>query len=147
MTTHSHNPHSSHGTTAQFDELMGQVMATAQRFGHCQHVHLTWLAVRRYGTTAAIGLVSDGIQTVARYAGAPQKYNATVSRAWVELVGHHACASQAADFDSFATQNPALLDKKLLTRFYRPSTLANAAARTGWVEPDLAPFPWQRDQG
>jgi hypothetical protein len=25
---------------------------------------------------------------VARYAGAPQKYNATVSRAWVELVGH-----------------------------------------------------------
>ncbi|HEX4223403.1 MAG TPA: hypothetical protein VHZ97_13630 [Pseudonocardiaceae bacterium] len=50
-------------------------------------------------------------------------------------------ASEVDDFDSFAEQNPALLDKRLLTRFYRSSTLAGTAARTGWVEPDLAPFP------
>ena len=37
-----------------FDALMAEVMAGAQRFGHRQHVHLTWLAVRRYGTVAAI---------------------------------------------------------------------------------------------
>jgi hypothetical protein len=176
MTAHHHDPHTAHaahrhalpekatapakrlrsdapgdhGTTGQsspFPELMGQVMTTADRFGHRQHVHLTWLAVRRYGTTPAVGLVSDGIQSVARYAGAPQKYNATVSRAWVELVGHHADQSDADDFDTFADQNPALLDKKLLTRFYRSSTLAGTTARTGWVEPDQTPFPWQRDEG
>jgi hypothetical protein len=77
-----------------------------------------------------------------RYAGAPQKYHATISRAWVELVGHHADASDATDFDTFAEQNAALLDKRLLTRFYRSSTLAGAEAKTAWVEPDLAPFPW-----
>jgi len=77
-------------------------------------------------------------------AGAPQKYNATVSRAWVELVGHHAGQSGTADFDAFTGQHPALLDKKLLGHFYRSATLASSAARTGWVEPDLAPFPWQR---
>ena len=121
---------------------MGEVMSTAERFGHRQHVHLTWLAVRRYGTDAAITLVSDGIRSAARYAGAPQKYNATVSRAWVELVGHHADHSAAADFDTFAERNTALLDKKLLTRFYRSTTLASDAARGAWVEPDLAPFPW-----
>jgi len=124
--------------------LMGEVMATAERFGHRQHVHLTWLAVRRYGTDAAIGIVSDGIQRTARYAGAPQKFNATVSRAWVELVGHHADHTETAEFDGFVHQHPALLDKKLLTRFYRPSTLASDPARTGWVEPDLAPFPWKK---
>jgi hypothetical protein len=48
------------------------------------------------------------------------------------------------DFDTFAEQHPAPFDKKLLTRFHRASTLASAPARTGWVEPDLAPFPWQR---
>ena len=127
-----------------FAELMADVMATAERFGHRQHVHLTWLAVRSCGTAAAIDLVSDGIQSVARYAGAPQKYNATVSRAWVELVGHHADHSDDADFDAFAEQHPALLDKRLLTRFYRSTTLASDAARNGWVEPDLAPFPWHR---
>ena len=123
-------------------------MATAERFGHRQHIHLTWLAVRRYGTDAAVDLVSDGIQRTARYAGAPQKYNATVSRAWVELVGHHAGLSETIGFDAFADRHPALLDKTLLTRFYRTSTLASVPARNGWVEPDIAPFPWrQADDG
>jgi hypothetical protein len=58
------------GQSSPFPELMGQVMTTAERFGHRQHVHLTWLAVRRYGTPPAVGLVSDGIQSVTRYAGA-----------------------------------------------------------------------------
>src|ERR1700744_300148 len=116
-------------TTAPFDAplfagLMQEVMAGAGRFGHRQHVQLTWLAVCRCGTPVAITLVSDGIQRTARYAGAPQKYNATVSRAWVELVGHHAAESATASFDTFARQHPALLDKRLLLRFYRSATLA-----------------------
>ncbi len=125
-----------------FDEMMAEVMSTAQRFGHREHVHLTWLAVARLGVPGAIDLVSDGIQRTARYAGVPHKYHVTVSRAWVELVGHHAAERDREDFEAFLTRNPALLDKRLLTRFYRPATLAGTAARTGWVEPDLAPFPW-----
>lgn len=141
------NDHGTHEEPSSFTELMGEVMATAERFGHRQHVHLTWLAVRGHGTDTAVDLISDGIQRTARYAGVPQKYNATVSRAWVELVGHHVGQSDTADFDAFVDQHPALLDKKLLTRFYRSSTLADTRARTGWVEPDLAPFPWWRADG
>jgi hypothetical protein len=134
-----------------FETLMAQVMTTAQRFGHREHVHLTWLAVRSCGTRRAIALVSEGIQRTARYAGAPQKYHATVSRAWVELVGHHVeghagadtSADPSADFEAFVGHNAALLDKRLLTRFYRSATLAAEPARDGWVEPDLAPFSWQ----
>ena len=80
--THASRDHAPAG----FAELMAEVMATAEHFGHRQHIQLTWLAVRRYGTAAAVGLVSAGIQSTTRYAGMPQKYNATVSRAWVELV-------------------------------------------------------------
>ncbi|MFD0337383.1 hypothetical protein ACFVH0_01625 [Streptomyces sp. NPDC127117] len=126
-----------------FDALMTEVTATTGKFGHREHVHLTWLAVRRFGTHAAVGLVSDGIQRTARYAGSPQKYHATVSRAWVELVGHHAAERGDDDFTAFADRHPVLLDKRLLTRFYRPATLAGSQARTSWVEPDLAPFPWE----
>jgi hypothetical protein len=151
MTGFSYQPHPANAddhqqplaATSPFVELMREVMTGADRFGHRQHVHLTWLAVCRYGTAAAIGLVSEGIQATARYHGVPQKYNATVSRAWVELVGHHATVVNAPDFDTFADLNSALLDKRLLTRFYRPATLAGPAARAGWVEPDLASFPWQ----
>jgi hypothetical protein len=136
-------PDAQPGGSPSFEELMAAVMASAPRFGHREHVHLTWLAVRRCGVPAAIGVVSDGIQRTARYAGAPQKYHATISRAWVELVGHHALESGEGDFTAFAGRHPALLDKRLLTRFYRPATLAAPQAKSGWVEPDLAPFPWQ----
>jgi hypothetical protein len=116
-------------------------MASAKRFGHREHVHLTWLAVRRRGMPAAISLVGDGIRRTARYAGTPQKYHATVSRAWVELVAYHVAEAADDDFAGFAERNPALFDKRLLTRFYRTATLAGRPARIGWVEPDLAPFP------
>lgn len=130
-------------SASAFDELMAEVMAAADRFGHREHVHLTWLAVRRFGVPVAIGLVSDGIQRTARYAGAPQKYHVTISRAWAELAGFHTAESGDADFAAFAARHPALLSKRLLARHYRPTTLASPQARTGWVEPDLAPFPWR----
>ena len=127
-----------------FDRLMQDVMSTATRFGHREHVHLTWLAVQRCGPARAIELVSHGIQRTARYAGAPQKYNATVSRAWVELVGHHVVEDPDAAFETMLERNPPLLDKRLLLRFYRSATLAGVDARRGWVAPDLSPFPWKR---
>jgi hypothetical protein len=126
---------------------MAEVMACADAFGHREHVHLTWLAVRRSGMPAAIALVSEGIQRTARYAGAPQKYHVTISRAWVELVAHHAAEDRTPDFTAFAGRNPELLDKRLLGRFYRSTTLAGTRARTGWVPPDLAPFPWTAPPG
>lgn len=128
------------GDADEFGRLMAEV--TTGRFGHREHVHLTWLAIRRHGESAALRLINDGIRQTARYSGAPQKYHATVSRAWVQLIGHHVAHSDCASFDSFAADNPALLDKRLLTRFYAPATLAAPAARTGWVPPDREPFPW-----
>jgi hypothetical protein len=129
--------------TDPFDAIFAGVTAGGAGFGHRQHVQLTWLAVQRYGTRDATSLVSEGIRRTATYLGAPQKYHATVSRAWVELVGFHVGEDPGQDFDAFVGHHTALLDKRLLTRFYRSSTLAAPAARTGWVEPDLAPFPWQ----
>ncbi|MFE3291888.1 hypothetical protein [Rhodococcus sp. NPDC059234] len=126
-----------------FRALLAEVTATADRFGHREHIHLTWLAVRRLGVPEAVGLVSDGIQRAARNAGVPQKYNATVSRAWVELVGHHLTDHVDDDFTAFVDQHPDLLDKRLLSRFYSAAALASAPAKAGWVEPDLNPFPWR----
>ncbi len=142
MTTRDPGQRSGAGTAGAFEELMAEVMSAAARFGHRQHVHLTWLAVRRYGLRPAIELVSDGIQQTARYAGAPQKYHATVSRAWVEIIGHHAARDDTHDFAAFASSHPALLDKRLLARHYSSAVLASQRARAGWAEPDVAPFPW-----
>ncbi len=107
-------------------------------FGHRQHIELAWQAVQSYGMPAAVDKVCDRLRQMAAYERHPQKYHHTMSRAWVQLVAHHASADP---FDKFITDYPALLDKRLLARHYRSTTLASQQARAGWVEPDLLPFP------
>jgi hypothetical protein len=128
------------------DELAGllrQIVPPGGRFGHRQHVHLAFLAAREHGTGAAVTKISSWIRHITGYENAPQKYNATMTSAWTEIVGQHVAADPAvADFAEFADRYPALLDKRLLSRHYSSALLASAAARSGWVEPDLAPFPW-----
>ena len=140
-------PAARHGTLGPADPDLAGMLAAATgpggEFRHRQHINLAFLAVRRYGMPEATGKVCSWIRGIAAYQRAPQKYHHTVSRAWVELVAHHVAADpECADFETFARQNPALLDKRLLIRHYRSSTLAAASARHGWVEPDLAAFPW-----
>jgi hypothetical protein len=123
--------------------ILAEVTPRGTPFRHRQHIHLAWVAVRRYGASRAPAVVARWIRYVAAYERAPQKFNATMTRAWTELVAHHVSDGPAGtDFAAFAAANPGLLDKRLLSRHYSSRALASAAARSGWVEPDLAAFPW-----
>ena len=126
---------------AVFDDLLRAVISAAGRFGHREHVHVTWLIIRRLGRERAAQVVGEGIRRTATYEGRPQKYHETMSHAWTRLIGHRMRNDSAGSFEQFAAANPDLFDKRLLTRFYTPSTLALPAARTSWVEPDRLPLP------
>jgi hypothetical protein len=141
----SHGPEGSHGPQdPELAAILPGITGPAGQFRHRQHINLAFYAVRRYGMPDAVGAICGWIRQMAAYERAPQKYHHTVSRAWVELVAHHVAADpDCADFDVFANRYPALLDKRMLGRHYRSSTLAAGPARHGWVEPDLLPFPWR----
>jgi hypothetical protein len=137
--------------------IMAEIVPPGGAFRHRQHIHLAFLAVQRHGAARAAETVARWIQQIAAYQRAPQKYHATVTRAWTEIVAHHVAAGPSGppgppgppgtEFASFALRNPALLDQRLLARHYSARLLASPAARTGWVEPDLAGFPWTSDRG
>ena len=130
---------------AELTELLDQIMPPDASFGHRQHVNLAFLAVRAYGTSAAVTKIASWLRHITAYERVPQKYNATMTRAWTEIVGQHVQADAAvADFAEFASRYPQLLDKRLLSRHYSSGLLASAAARRRWVEPDLLPFPWSK---
>ena len=145
-------PESHRSPDPELAAILSAITGPAGQFRHRQHVNLAFAAVRRYGMPAATGKICTWIRHLAAYERAPQKYHHTVSRAWVEIVAHHVGTDpdypdypdypDCADFDLFAGRNPALLDKRLLSRHYRSATLASGPARHGWVEPDLLPFPW-----
>lgn len=137
---HDHHPPV---TDPEIAAVLPAITGPGGEFRHRQHIHLAFWAVRRFGMPEAAVRVCDMIRHIAAYQRAPQKYHETVSRAWMELVAHHVATDpDCADFGSFAGRNPALLDKRLLSRHYRSATLASPPARGGWVEPDLVPFPW-----
>lgn len=142
-------PAVTHGSPdSRLAEILPAITGPAGQFRHRQHINLAFVAVRRYGMPAATGIVCGWIRRIAAYERAPQKYHHTVSRAWVEMVAHHVAADpDCADFGAFADANAALLDKRLLGRHYRSTTLASGPARRGWVEPDLLPFPWPAQDG
>ena len=139
----AHGGHSPSLRDPELAAVLPGITGASGQFRHRQHINLAFYAVQRYGMPEAIGMICGWIRQIASYERAPQKYHHTVSRAWVELVAHHVAEDpDCADFDVFADRNPALLDKRLLGRHYRSSTLAAGPARSGWVEPDLLPFPW-----
>jgi len=139
----SHDPHDA-ALPAELASALAEIVPPGGSFRHREHIHLAYLAVQRHGADRAAGVVTGWIRHLAAYQRAPQKFNATVTRAWTEIVAHHmAVAPPGTDFASFADRYPALLDKRLLTRHYTARTLASPASRTGWTEPDLAPFPWR----
>jgi hypothetical protein len=110
-------------------------------FRHRQHIHLAFIAARRYGAAQAADAISGWIRHLTAHA--PQKYHATITRAWTGIVGHHVAADPSVtDFAVFAERNHALFDKRLLSRHYTSALLASPQARAGWVEPDIAAFPW-----
>jgi hypothetical protein len=161
MTAHgSHGPQAPHGPhhaappaelpadlAADLPAVLAEIVPPGGAFRHREHIHLAYLAVQRHGAGQAAEKVAGWIRHLAAYQRAPQKFHATVTRAWVEVVAHHMAAAPAmTDFAAFADAHPALLDKRLLARHYSSRALASPAARTGWLEPDLAAFPWHAAQ-
>jgi hypothetical protein len=132
-----------HHADPEFAAILPTIAGPAGQFGHREHINLAFWAVRRYGMPDATGRICAWIQQLTAYQRVPQKYNHTVSRAWMEIVAQHVAADpDCADFRVFADRHLALLDKRLLGRHYRSATLASVRARRDWVEPDLLPFPW-----
>jgi hypothetical protein len=138
-----HTPGQAAAMPAELAAVLAEIVPPGGTFRHREHIHLAYIAVRRYGPANAVDVVAGWLRHLTVYLRAPQKFHATVTRAWVEIVAHHmAAAPPTADFAAFARAYPALLDKRLLTRHYTSRALASPAAKTGWLEPDLAAFPW-----
>lgn len=72
----------------------------------------------------------------------PEKYNETVTRAWVQAVRHFMVqAGETPSFDAFIARDDRLLDGDIMLTHYRRETLFSDAARVAYVEPDLDPIP------
>jgi len=131
------------------DEFLGAVESAACgapppgfRFGHREHLRLTWLQHERLGPDAGDLAIAATLRRIdAAHGGG--KYHETITRFWLELVRHVRRRFAGMTFEAVLAAHPQLLDGATLSRHYSRQLLATPEARRRPVAPDLEPVPWE----
>ena len=115
----------------------------AKAFDHYGHVRVAWLLLRRHSIDDAVEQMCDGIATLAKQGGAPEKYHRTISEALMRLIAHGGATDSTLSWEDFMRSNPKLLNdvRGLLAEYYSTDRLKSPEARTQFVLPDLQPLP------
>jgi hypothetical protein len=109
-----------------------------RRFGHREHLHMTWSYLRRGEGDRVLPFLCH----VAESHGETEKLNVTLTRFWVQATSHAIERSGDVGFDALIEGMPHLLEKDLPFRHWSREAIFSPQARAGWVEPDLRPLPF-----
>ncbi|MFQ6548111.1 hypothetical protein AADZ90_009135 [Aestuariibius sp. 2305UL40-4] len=110
----------------------------AATFHHAEHVRVAFDLLRKYDFLDASVIYAKGIRTIAARAGAPRKFNLTITYAFLSLIAERLAMKPANDFDVFVGENPDLMSKNVLLRWYDAERLSTDAARAIFLLPDMA---------
>lgn len=110
-------------------------------FRHREHLRLAWACLRTgEGVEAAVSRMRDLIQRFAAAAGQATKYHETMTQFWVRLLGELHARRGDVPFLVVIADNPEILDKDFVRRFYPQEVLASDDARHRWIAPPLIPI-------
>jgi hypothetical protein len=109
------------------------------RFGHADHVQVAWalLGPQQAGFGPAYQRLRAGLSDLATRAGQPERYNETITLAFLSLV-HETLSERpeaAASFDAFREAAPELFDPARVAGLYPPGVLSSPPARAGLILP------------
>ena len=127
------------------DELLAEFERATlpeELFGHADHVRLAWIYLGRLPLLEAIRVCSEGLARFAAASGAPGRYHATVTWAFLVLVSERIERDGGgATWSEFAARNPDLLRFRegALFERYDPSILECEIARRTFVLPGPRP--------
>jgi len=120
----------------------------AAEWTHQMHLVMGTWHVARLGPDAALARLRAGIRALNAAHGTVDSdtrgYHETITCAYVRLLGAFVAtrpAGEAIDGTLAALLASPLAARDILTRHYSRERLFSAAARRGWVEPDLEPLP------
>ncbi|MRV71019.1 hypothetical protein GJ700_04695 [Duganella sp. FT92W] len=114
-----------------------------EHFNHLGHLRLGWILLRRLPADDAVMQACIGIRRYATHLGAADKFHWTITEALLRLLLAGGAADHGQDWQSFLAANMELEQdaRARLALHYSPERLADAAARTAFVQPDRAPLP------
>jgi len=105
-------------------------------FRHVDHVGVAYEMLRKYDFMDATVKYAENIKTIATKAGVPDKFNATITLAFMSLIAERMGTTRHADYDDFISQNQDLNSKDMLRKWYSPERLQSDLARNVFLMPD-----------
>jgi hypothetical protein len=111
-------------------------------FHHADHIRVAFAYLSQYSVLEALQRFCGALQRFAAAQGKPHLYHETITWAYLFLIRERMLrGEQAHTWEEFAAANHDLLtwqrgSSGILSQYYRPETLASAAARAGFLLPD-----------
>lgn len=105
-------------------------------FRHADHVRVAFEIMRHHNFPDAAQAFCAALKTIASRAGNASAYHETITLAFLSLVSERMNGKTYVNFAAFADDNPDLMDKSVLTRWYDPQRLMSPLARATFVLPD-----------
>jgi hypothetical protein len=126
-------------TTAKSDQVLLNAFLDGKiegrDFRHADHVRVGFELLRHHSFPDALAAYSAALKDIAARAGNPGAYHETVTVAFLSLIAEYRATGQHADFEAFIADNPDLMDKSILERWYAPERLLSDLARRTFVMP------------
>ena len=110
-----------------------------EEFSHRDHLVVAVQALSRHDFEEAHALVADGIRALTVRAGVPEKFNATITFAFMSAGAERMADYTDFDAERFLAAHPELLERDFLASRYSPERLASPLARRLPLLPDRAP--------
>lgn len=107
-------------------------------FRHAEHVHVAYDLLGKYDFIDAAATYAKGVRAMATKAGAPEKFNLTITYAFMSLIAERLATTGHHNFEEFASQNPDLMSKGVLDRWYATDRLYSDNARRMFLLPASA---------
>jgi hypothetical protein len=108
------------------------------RFHHADHVRVAYDLLGKYDFIDAAAIYARGIKALAAKAGAPRKFNLTITYAFMSLIAERMASDPRQNFDDFVSANADIMSKDVLAKWYRDERLHSDTARTMFLLPDVA---------
>lgn len=108
----------------------------AASFNHEQHIRVAYLLLKKHSFLDTVSLYSKGIQTIAAKAGAADKFNLTITFAYLSIIAERMRGEETPTSTDFLNKNNDLLDKGILENLYSSNRLHSDFAKHSFLLPD-----------
>ncbi|MHA1564156.1 MAG: hypothetical protein ACTSX7_02480 [Alphaproteobacteria bacterium] len=108
----------------------------AGTFRHLDHVGVAYEMLRKYDFLEAAVRYGRNINIIATKASASDKFNTTITFAFMSLIAERMATTDHANYDDFTARNQDLLSKDVLKLWYSPDRLRSDLARKIFLMPD-----------